>query len=172
MLPDIRSSEQRTRCFVWRQCLNNTAQNACDHRAEAPHICGCCCRQAASPHCLSCSPRPSLRPRRGVYPSYQLQETYARHFSKPKPIDLLTHHSAGRRLPLHPQCLSLRWRRISPGTPPSATLFAPAEPILQPSRDEFAVHRPGPSECECTVPDRRERAECGDAAILILAERA
>jgi hypothetical protein len=68
------------------------------------------------------------------------------------PVSWLMHHSTRGRLPLHPQCLSLRRRRLPPGTPPSAALLPPPEPGICPSGDKHLLHRGRPAECKCIGP--------------------
>jgi hypothetical protein len=86
------------------------------------------------------------------------------------PQEILTRRSARGRLSLHPQCLSLRRRRLPPSTPLPATLRAAAESRAPTPRYQLAVHTGGSAECSCHCTNCGERAECRDAAVYVVAE--
>lgn len=85
-----------------------------------------------------------------------------------QPADLYS--SAGRPLPIHPQCLSLRRRPLPPGTPPAAAFLAATGPLVLPNRYRHRLHRGGSPQRVCLGSGCSEWEGCCLQAVLVFEE--
>lgn len=81
------------------------------------------------------------------------------------PLPLLTPHSPRRPLPLHAQCLALRWRRLPPGASPTAALCPAVPSRRSPSCDLRLLHPHRPAERAFISPAGRHGLRLGHATV-------
>lgn len=102
---------------------------------------------SAAVHGVSLSTTCPYRSRRDLNPSDKLQELYVWDLLKELRIRLISILSTRRPVPIHPQDLPLRWRRIPPGTTTPPAVLPLSGPSQIPSIYRALLHTTGLAQC-------------------------